>query len=81
MPRTLSSARQQRLAELIIQYREDRGMTQVEVATALGRHQPFISNIESGQRRVDVIELLDLAAAVGFDPHLLLDELARVSAD
>jgi transcriptional regulator with XRE-family HTH domain len=78
MPRTLSSARQRRLAELIIGYREAADLTQVDVARALGRHQPFVSNIESGQRRLDLIELLDLAAVIGFDPHALLDELARL---
>lgn len=32
-------------------------LTQVEVATKIGRPQSHISNIESGQQRVDVIEL------------------------
>ena len=81
MPRTLSSARQRRLAELIIGYREAAGLTQVDVARALGRHQPFISNLESGQRRLDVIELLDLASVIGFEPRALLDELALVARD
>jgi transcriptional regulator with XRE-family HTH domain len=81
MPRTLSSARQRRLAELIIGYREAAGLTQVDVARALGPHQPFISNLESGQRRLDVIELLDLASVIGFEPRALLDELARVARD
>lgn len=78
MPRSLSSARQQRLAELLIRYREEAGLNQADVAKALGRYQPFISNLESGQRRLDVVELLDLAEAIGFDPHALLDELKRV---
>ena len=77
MPRTISSARQKRLAELLIQYREQASLTQAEVAKALGRHQPFISAIEAGQRRVDVVELLDLAEAIGFDPKDLLDALCR----
>ncbi|MGA0598430.1 helix-turn-helix domain-containing protein [Enterovirga sp. CN4-39] len=78
MPRSLSSARQKRLAELLIQYREQAGFNQAEVAKALGRHQPFVSNLESGQRRLDVVELLDLAEAIGFDPVQLLQELIRV---
>ena len=81
MPRTLSSARQARLAELLISYREQAGLTQVDVARALGRHQPFISNIEAGQRRVDVVELLDLAAAIGFDPGELIEKLTRTPGE
>ncbi|GJE61109.1 helix-turn-helix domain-containing protein [Methylobacterium trifolii] len=75
MPRTLRSRRHQRLAELIIGYREAAGLRQVEVAERLGRHQPFLSAIEAGQRRLDLIELLDLAEAIGFDPHDLITAL------
>ena len=78
MPRTISSARQKRLAELLVGYREAANLTQQDVAKTLGRHQPFISAIEAGQRRVDVVELLDLAEAIGFDPIDLLDSLQGV---
>ena len=76
MPRTLGSARHARLAELLIRAREEAGLTQAEVARALGRHQPFVSGIEAGQRGVDVVELLDLAEVIGFDLHALIDALA-----
>lgn len=79
MPRTLGSARHARLAELLIRHREEAGLTQAEVAKRLGRHQPFVSGIEAGQRRVDVVELLDLAEAIGIDPVELLHELRAVS--
>ncbi|MBX2987778.1 MAG: helix-turn-helix transcriptional regulator [Bdellovibrionaceae bacterium] len=36
------------------------GYTQKEAAKSLGKHPPFISKIESGERRVDVIELIAL---------------------
>ena len=81
MPPSLRSSRHQRLVELLIQYREESGLTQVEVAAKLGRHQPFISNIESGQRRIDVVELLDLAVAIGFDPIELLQRLQGSGRD
>lgn len=47
--------------------REAAGLTQADLATALGEHQSFVARIESGQRRVDVIEYLTLAEAIGFD--------------
>lgn len=37
------------------------GLTQVQVAAALGKHQSFVSKCESGERRVDIIELLVFA--------------------
>lgn len=77
MSRSLSSDRHKRLIELLIQYREKAGLKQSEVAQRLGRHQPFISNIESGQRRVDVVELLEIAEAIGFDPNDIIRALER----
>ena len=43
------------------QARSEAGLTQVEVANRLKRPQSFVSKIESGERRVDVVELSDLA--------------------
>lgn len=41
--------------------REEAGLTQVEVAKKLKRPQSHISNVESGQQRVDVVELQNFA--------------------
>ncbi|GEP06689.1 transcriptional regulator [Methylobacterium oxalidis] len=81
MPRSLRSSRHQRLAELIVAFRMEAGLKQSEVAERLGRHQPFVSDIESGQRRVDLIELLDLAEAIGFDPRDLVTALLETPKD
>ncbi len=77
MPPSRRSPRHQRLTELLIEKRRAAGLKQSDVAAALGRHQPFVANIESGQRRVDVVELLDLAEAMGFDPHEVIAELLK----
>lgn len=41
--------------------RLDVGLTQVEVAQQLNQPQSFVSKCESGERRVDVVELIDFA--------------------
>ena len=44
------------------QARHDAGLSQAQVAQALGRPQSFVSKVESGERRVDVVELQVLAS-------------------
>ena len=41
------------------------GLTQVEAGERLGRNQQHINRCEAGDRRIDVIELLDFAAIYG----------------
>lgn len=50
---------------LIREFRERVGLTQVELAVAVGKKQTFISKVERGETRLDVIQLRTLLAAVG----------------
>ncbi len=59
--RSLHSARYRRFLKRLRQAREQTGLTQVAVARALRRPQSFVSKCESGERRVDVVELEDFA--------------------
>ncbi len=47
------------------QARQDAGLTQEQVAAFLGRPQSFVSKCESGERRVDVVELDAFARVYG----------------
>ena len=52
----------------LIAARKDAGVSQAELARRIGREQPFISLVERGVRRVDVVEFHVLATAIGADP-------------
>jgi transcriptional regulator with XRE-family HTH domain len=52
----------------LVRARETKGVTQTELAARLGRPQSFVSNYENGQRRIDVIEFIQIAKALGLDP-------------
>ena len=75
MSRTLRSSRQKKLIALIIAERKAAGLTQADVAKKLRRYQSIVANIESGQRRIDIVEFLELAEAIGFDPARLIEKL------
>lgn len=75
MPNTLRSTRQVRLIGLLVEQRERAGLTQAQLAARLGRYQSVVSSMESGGRRVDVVELLEIAEVIGLDVHALIDDL------
>ncbi|MHA6644610.1 helix-turn-helix domain-containing protein [Mesorhizobium sp. A623] len=80
MAKSVHSQRHMMIAAALAEARRAKGLKQVEVAAALGRRQPFIANIESGERRVDLVELLDLAAIIDLDLPNLIVKLARLPA-
>ena len=55
----------QAFLERLVEARTSAGLTQSSVAQRLGKHQSFVSKCESGERRVDVIELARFAAIYG----------------
>jgi transcriptional regulator with XRE-family HTH domain len=63
-----------RLRELLTEAREKAGITQVELGAKLGRPQTFVSKIERGVRRMDLIEFLEIARAIGIDPLDFIEE-------
>jgi transcriptional regulator with XRE-family HTH domain len=76
--KSLGSARHKALVDLLIRKREAAGMTQADLAARLGEYQSFVARLESGQRRVDVVEFLELADAIGFDPAKSISGLKKV---
>jgi transcriptional regulator with XRE-family HTH domain len=56
--------------------RQRANITQVELARRLGKPQSFVSAYELGKRRVDVIEFLLIARALGADPVEIFAEIA-----
>lgn len=68
MVKTLGTERHKALIALLVEKREAAGLTQTELAAKLGEYQSFVARLESGQRRVDVVEFLGLAELLHFDP-------------
>ena len=62
------------LLVLLRRLREERQLTQVEVAARLGQPQSFVSKIELGERRIDLADLRLLTQALGVN---LVDVVAE----
>ena len=58
---------QKKLLALLRDIRLDAGLTQSELASRLGTDQTFISKYESGERRLDILELRAACRAIGTD--------------
>lgn len=65
MEKSIYTAEYLRLCAVLRTFRHEAGMTQVQVAAALGVPQSFVSKYESGERRLDVIELRHIAQVLG----------------
>jgi transcriptional regulator with XRE-family HTH domain len=65
MERAHGASAQQRLQTLLRLIRTEAGLTQTEVAQRLGQPQSFVSKYESGERRLDVLELREVCRVIG----------------
>jgi transcriptional regulator with XRE-family HTH domain len=77
MPKSVYSDAHAILVETLIAARKGTGLFQEDVAKRLGKNQSYISNIERGQRRVDVVEFVAIARALSLDPVALFTEVAQ----
>ena len=75
---TLGTHRHNAMIALLIREREAANLTQVKLATKLGQYQSFVARLESGQRRVDVVEFIKLAEILGFDASLAVKKLSEI---
>jgi transcriptional regulator with XRE-family HTH domain len=57
--------------------RKERDLSQEEVSIKLRRPQTYVSKIERGERRMDVIEFLDLSKALELDPLKILQKVIQ----
>jgi transcriptional regulator with XRE-family HTH domain len=59
----------------LVERRIKSGKSQQQIADALGWQQSIISKIENVERRLDIIELIRIADAIGFDPARLVRDI------
>ncbi|WGM46823.1 hypothetical protein KOAAANKH_01697 [Brevundimonas sp. NIBR10] len=80
MTKSLHSDRYEELLVILRACRRTAGLTQTEMANRLGKPQSYVSKLERGERRIDVIEFVDFIGATGCKPTAMLDALQKVIA-
>lgn len=66
-----------RFRRLLVEARKTVGLSQAELAARLSRPQSFVSKIERGERRLDVVEFFEVAQALGIDAIQFLTQFYR----
>jgi transcriptional regulator with XRE-family HTH domain len=66
-----------KLIEWLISKRILLGITQAQLAQTLGKHQSFVSKYENAERRLDVIEFIDICSVVNADPNEIITILKK----
>ncbi|WGK88336.1 helix-turn-helix transcriptional regulator [Pseudomonas migulae] len=59
--------------------RKKAGLTQTMLSSRLSKPQSFVSKYERGERRLDVIEFLEVCELLGADPHELIRNLEKLT--
>src|SRR4051812_7667320 len=65
MEKSIYTAEYAQLLELLRETRKNADVTQIDLAKALGQTQSFVSKIEVGDRRLDVIQLRTICRVLG----------------
>lgn len=77
LPKSVHADEQRVLRTLMIKARKQAGLTQFELAQRLRRPQSFVAKYEGGERRLDVIEFVHIARAIGADPLKIMKLLVQ----
>jgi transcriptional regulator with XRE-family HTH domain len=77
LAKTIHSERHKKLRALLREKRKAAGLTQTVVAERLSKPPSYVAKYEGGDRRLDILEYLDVAAAIGFDPCSVIRSLRR----
>lgn len=75
MPRSVFTEGYKAFLDVLVEARRTSRVTQVELAQRLGKTQPWVSSYENGIRRLDVIEFVAVARAIGAKPEKLFDKV------
>ena len=81
MPRSSFGPRGALFRRQVKKRRIEANLKQQDVAARLARPQSFVAKYENGERRLDVVEFIEVAEAIGFDPADFIRDFRSSEAD
>lgn len=75
MPKSVFTGQYDYFRELLVKAREDAGYSQAQLAARLKKPQSYVSKYERGERRLDVIEFLEIAEILKIDVESFIQKL------
>ena len=76
--KSVRSAGQATLCNILTQARKGAGLTQHELAAKLAKPQSFVAKYEGGERRLDVVEFIAICRAIPVNSVAILKKLAKL---
>ena len=80
MTKSVFTKKYDRFRLFMIEARKSADLTQAELARKLSRPQSFVSKYERGERRLDVVEFLEVARVLDLDAVQFIKKLEDTSA-
>lgn len=62
---------------MLVKARQAAGLTQRQLAAALGRSNSFVWKFEAGERQINVLEFIEIARILGIKASTLIAEIER----
>lgn len=75
--KSVFTARYKLLLSILVSIREDKGLSQRALSEKLKKTPTYVSKYERGERRLDVIEFLDIAKMLEADPYEIIRKIIR----
>lgn len=78
MPKTLRTPGHTALMKSLVDFRKQQDFTQQQLADALGKPQSYVAKVETGERRIDAVELVQWSLVLRVSPQNILEPVEIV---
>jgi transcriptional regulator with XRE-family HTH domain len=76
-PTTLRTPTHTTVIAVLVASRREKKLTQEDLAAKLGWHRSTVAKIETSERRLDVVEFIQIAKGLGVDPEQLFSRVMK----